>query len=305
MGLFDSCCGATGLSLNPFLQLTCIPLRMGDRGGFVPGGSAILGTPDFVGGIGDATPTPPFVLMAPPVWEALSANTHDVAAWLETRGHALLPKVDDGAQHDLGHIMQRHRAAERRFSDVPWMQVALAECAELAERNVGARLRSEAPKAGWLTRSRVSWYGVYAGHERDLATSFDELCVVLASLSGSAFDPDTLLLRWPLSLIVTQLGEPSPPRDLSPAVWVVLGDQRARLADREAAERIFGTYAEADPSFEVDRAALREIAIELDAPVAPRGAEILVPTPWGMEPEWAPAHEATYGLTRFGYVRMR
>jgi hypothetical protein len=301
VGLFDSECAVSGISLTPLDAVACLPLVEQPDGSFAPSGAAVIGRADRSGGLDGETPGAPFALVARPIFDAIVHHAGDVGAWLRQRGRALRPSLASGTQHTDGDVLVKHAAAVRAFADVAWMQPALEECAANAEREAALRLGAEAPPAGWLREAASSWYGVVIGPERRASTSREGVRADIDFLSVFAFDPETLALVEHLGVLVAQRGDVQLIH-LGEYLVVENAGQRASLADRARAEEVCAIYGDDDPRIEVDWQRLAERLGGLEPPRARDGSEVLVGSSWGAPPAWAAPGETRYGLTRFAKV---
>lgn len=301
MGVFDSECAITGLSLATVGRVACVSLAYVD-GHHVVRGEVVLGPSDRAGSIdAPALPARPFALVAAPVWEAIVAHAGDPQRWLAAQGIALEPTRNAGSQHTSGDVLNRHVRAVNAFAHVAWMQAALDTCAALAEQRTASLLSTEAPPARWLVDAASSWYGVVIGSERRASTTLRGLRADIEQLAPCAFDPKTLRLERHLAIVAVVRGVPTY-LDLRPALAIVNAGERAALSDRVRAEAINERYDVDDPRFELDWDLVCSQLPALVPPLAREGCVVFVGSAFGDAPSWADRDETAYGLTRFATV---
>jgi hypothetical protein len=285
MGLFDSTCVVTGLSLTPLRRIACVPVAPTENGRVRVRGPVALGPANRSGGIvADDAPESPCALVAGPVYDALTSGGTDLETALESLGVPLVESRSDGRQHTDGDVLRLHQCAARRFAGGP-LATALAQYATLVEPEVAARLGSEAPPTGWLVDSAVSWYGAAIARERRASTSFEGLCADLEFLASFAFDPETLERTDTLCILVSQRGELTE-IDAGPFILLENAGRRARLDDKAAATEVFSEYADEDPRLTIDREALAARVAELELPLAKDGRLVFVGSSQFERPSW-------------------
>lgn len=281
MGLFDSTCSVTGLSLAPLPRIAGIALGEDDHGDVRTLGEPVFGISDRAGGLetarGRVRFDGPHAWIAGPVYDAIVQHASDPASFLRARGARVEPARPVGDQHDEGDVFARQASAMRSFGDIPWMREALLECARIAEREAVRRRGSEAPSPGWLERADASWYGIAIGTERRALTSAPDLVAALRAMGPFFFDPDTLRLEACAVVLAVDRGDRRE-LDLLPFASVENVGRRARLADTADAEALFAIYDDTDPRVVLDEDALLAALPPIGTPLASPGSHVWVAT---------------------------
>lgn len=304
MGLFDSCCALTGLSLAP-LRVAAIPLRRGVDG-FVVDGAVQFGTSDRLGGLAgdplhDGVPVrPERMLVAAQVYDALVAGRHDLNEITQALGRAVMPSVADGSQHGEGTFLFTYTKALRAAHGIPWLTAAIEACGVEASQEALRRLGRDAPPQKWLTNGYASAYAVVVGTERFVCATPPGVVRRLGDAAGYAFDTDTLTraATADVGVWVVQRGEWTFV-DLQDVVAIVDGPRSAPLSDPEGSSALFEVCEE--PAFVVDEGRLAALLPPLVPPLLPPGEPLYAAVLQGLPPRWDSTQRYD-GVVTFGFM---
>ncbi|MDC0667709.1 hypothetical protein [Nannocystis radixulma] len=300
MGLFDSYCAVSGLSLTSVRHAVAVPLAPASAGGWRVAGEPVVGPPDRGGSLDvPRPPVAPFALIAEPVYGAIESQHRDVFAWLAARGLALVPDAPDGRQHRDGEVFLGHADARHRFAGEPWMLSMLDECARWYQRQ---------PFAGnhgrdWLLGADRCWYGLATAWARVAFATREAALAGVADIAWQLFSDEDLRATPYVRLLAVERGRVREV-DLAPSIRLRNGDVTASFADPAAcAELYLAGDPDIEPTFEVDLEAVEAATPPLDGLAARPHEQVYVPLPWGVEPTWIHEDERFAGVALFAGVR--